>query len=82
MCAVIGIPDDKWGEAVHAVVVLKPGVELGETPLIDHCREHIAGYKCPKTVAFASGLPLSAAGKILKRDLREPYWKDRARAVN
>ncbi|WP_085726528.1 long-chain-fatty-acid--CoA ligase [Pseudomonas sp. R37(2017)] len=82
MCAVIGIPDDRWGEAVHAVVVLKPGAELGEIPLIDHCRQHIAGYKCPKTVAFASGLPLSAAGKILKRDLREPYWKDRARAVN
>ncbi|MGE8068672.1 acyl-CoA synthetase [Pseudomonas sp. NPDC089569] len=82
MSAVIGIPDDKWGEAVHAVVVLKPDCVLSEIQLISHCREHIAGYKCPKSVAFVSGLPLSAAGKILKRDLREPFWKDRARAVN
>lgn len=82
MSAVIGVPNDKWGEAVHAVVVLKPGSEVSETQLIEHCRAHIAGYKCPKTVAFVSGLPLSAAGKILKRELREPFWKDRARAVN
>ncbi|AYC34082.1 long-chain-fatty-acid--CoA ligase [Pseudomonas cavernae] len=81
-CAVIGIPSDKWGEAVHAVVVLKPGCEAAEAGIIEHCRQHIAGYKCPKSVTFTTALPLSGAGKVLKRDLREPYWKDKARAVN
>lgn len=78
MCAVIGIPHEKWGEAVHAVVVRKPGTELSEEAVRAHCRELIAGYKCPKTVAFSDALPLSSAGKILKRDLREPYWARKA----
>ncbi|MNO62650.1 Long-chain-fatty-acid--CoA ligase [compost metagenome] len=82
MCAVIGIPHETWGEAVHAVVTLKPGCSADETELRAHCREFIAGYKCPKTVEFRDAMPLSGAGKILKRDLREPYWQDRARAVN
>ncbi|MCY1353041.1 Long-chain-fatty-acid--CoA ligase FadD13 [compost metagenome] len=81
-CAVIGVPSDKWGEAVHAVVVLKPGCEAAEAEIIEHCRQRIAGYKCPKSVEFTTALPLSGAGKILKRDLREPYWKGKARAVN
>ncbi|MBO3278084.1 acyl-CoA synthetase [Pseudomonas schmalbachii] len=80
--AVIGIPHDRWGEAVHAVVVLRPGVEASDEQLIEHCRQHIAGYKCPKSIEFRDGMPLSGAGKILKRDLRAPYWKDKARAVN
>ncbi|MNO39299.1 Long-chain-fatty-acid--CoA ligase [compost metagenome] len=82
MCAVIGIPSEQWGEAVHAVVTLKPGATSSEDELRAHCREFIAGYKCPKTVEFRDSLPLSGAAKILKRDLREPYWKGRTRALN
>ncbi len=81
--AVIGIPDDRWGEAVHAIVVLKPGVSAEQKELIDHCREHIAGYKLPKRVEFRSDpLPLSGAMKVLKKDLRAPYWEGRERLVN
>jgi long-chain acyl-CoA synthetase len=81
--AVIGVPDDRWGEAVHAIVVLKPGVEATEAELIAHCREHIAGYKLPKTVEFrAEPLPLSGAMKVLKKDLRAPHWEGRTRLVN
>lgn len=80
--AVIGIPSDRWGEAVHAVVVLKPDQETSAEAIIDHCRQHIAGYKCPKSVEFTTALPLSGAGKVLKRNLREPYWQGRSRAVN
>jgi long-chain acyl-CoA synthetase len=82
MCAVIGIPHEQWGEAVHAVVVRKPGTEVDEERLRAHCRDFIAGYKCPKTIEFRNELPLSAAGKILKRDLREPFWAGKARGVN
>ncbi|MGE8064162.1 acyl-CoA synthetase [Pseudomonas sp. NPDC089569] len=74
MCAVIGIPHAQWGEAVHAVVVRKPGCELSEDDIRLHCREYIAGYKCPKTVEFRETMPLSGAGKILKRELRDPHW--------
>lgn len=81
-CAVIGIPHDKWGEAVHAVVVLQAAHSATEAELIEHCRGLIAGYKCPKTVEFRADLPLSGAGKILKRDLRSSFWEGRARAVN
>ncbi len=82
MCAVIGVPHPQWGEAVHAAVVLKPGAKLSEDEVRAHCREFIAGYKCPKTVEFRDALPLSGAGKILKRDLREPFWAGKKRAVN
>ncbi|MBM7061294.1 long-chain fatty acid--CoA ligase [Pseudomonas sp. UL073] len=82
MCAVIGIPHEQWGEAVHAVVVCKPGVELSDDQVRAHCRASIAGYKCPKSVEFRNELPLSGAGKILKKDLREPYWAGKARSVN
>ncbi len=82
MCAVIGIPHERWGEAVHAVIVVTPGSELTEAQVRAHCAAHVAGFKCPKSVSFVDALPLSAAGKILKRDLRQPYWKDLARAVN
>jgi len=67
---------------VHAVVVLRPGVQASEVELREHCRQFIAGYKCPKSVEFREALPLSGAGKILKRDLRAPYWEGRTRAVN
>ncbi|AGI24313.1 AMP-dependent synthetase/ligase [Pseudomonas sp. ATCC 13867] len=75
LCAVIGVPHDAWGEAVHAVVTLKPGRQTDAEGLIRHCREALAAYKCPKSIEFRESLPLSGAGKILKRDLREPYWQ-------
>lgn len=82
MSAVIGVPHEKWGEAVHAVVVLKPGMQATAAEIQEHCRAHIAGYKCPKTVEFRQAMPLSGAGKILKRDLRAPHWEGKTRAVN
>jgi acyl-CoA synthetase (AMP-forming)/AMP-acid ligase II len=80
--AVIGIPDEKWGEAVKACVVVKPGEELTEAELIAHARQHIAGYKCPKSVDFIPALPRNPSGKILRRELRAPYWVGKDRAVN
>jgi len=80
-CAVIGIPSDLWGEQVHAVVVRRPGNEISTEDLIAHCKTLIAGYKCPRSVAFADALPLSGAGKVLKTRLREPFWRGRERAV-
>ncbi|RQO51341.1 fatty-acid--CoA ligase [Variovorax sp. KBW07] len=80
-CAVIGIPDDEWGESVHAVVVLKPGQAAAPAELIAHCKQLIAGYKCPRSVDLVEALPLSGAGKVLKTKLREPFWQGRERAV-
>ncbi|WP_441230212.1 fatty acid--CoA ligase [Tardiphaga sp. 215_C5_N2_1] len=80
--AVIGIPDDTWGEAVKAVVVLKPGKELGATDLMKFTRERIAGFKAPKTIDFIAALPRNASGKILRRQLRDPYWVGKERQVN
>jgi acyl-CoA synthetase (AMP-forming)/AMP-acid ligase II len=82
-CAVIGVPDERWGEAVHAVVVPRSGMTIDAAGVIAHCRSVIAHYKCPKTVHVQSEpLPLSAAGKILKRELRDSYWRARDRRVN
>jgi len=81
--AVIGIPDERWGEAVHAVVVCKPGMRVNDEELIAHARTQIAGYKVPRSIEFHSeALPKSGAGKILKRELREPYWVGKSRKVN
>ena len=81
--AVIGIPDDRWGEAVHAVVVPRPGTEPTADGIIAHVRVTVAGYKVPKSVSFRTEpLPLSAAMKVLKRELRAPFWEGRARAIN
>jgi acyl-CoA synthetase (AMP-forming)/AMP-acid ligase II len=71
VCAVVGLPDDKWGERVVAVVVAAPGAELSEAQVILHCRQFIADYKVPKQVVFADSLPLTASNKVLKRALRE-----------
>jgi fatty-acyl-CoA synthase len=80
--AVIGVPDDKWGEAVKACVVPKTGMSVDEASIIDYARERIAAFKCPKSVDFVDELPRNASGKILRRKLREPYWDDRDRQVN
>ncbi len=81
--AVIGIPHETWGEAVHAVVVCKPGMSASAEELIAHARTQIAGYKVPRSIEFAAeALPKSGAGKILKRDLREKYWEGKSRQVN
>jgi len=82
-CAVIGIPDERWGELVHAVVVTKPGAKLSANELIEFCKTLIAGYKCPRSVEISeTPLPLSGAGKVLKRDLRKPFWENRERRVS
>lgn len=75
-CAVIGVPDDKWVEAVHAVVVLKEGRKATENELIEHCRELISRYKCPRGITFREeALPLSGSNKVLKSVLRQPWWE-------
>ena len=82
-CAVIGIPDDKWGESVHAIVVPREGETPTAEAIIGHCRELIAHYKCPRSVEIRNeALPKSGAGKIQKFELREPFWKDRDRQVS
>ena len=81
--AVIGIPHDEWGEAVHAIVILHEGRSATEEELIDHSRELIAGYKLPKSISFRTEpMPLSGAGKVLKTELRKPFWEGRDRQVN
>lgn len=79
--AVIGVPDERWGEAVKAVVVLKDGAEIDAAALIAHVRQLVAGYKTPRSVDFVSSLPRNSSGKLLKRELRAPYWQGQTRAI-
>jgi acyl-CoA synthetase (AMP-forming)/AMP-acid ligase II len=81
-CAVIGIPCTEMGEKVHAAVVLRVGMSLTLEALHAHCKTTLAGYKCPRSLALHDSLPLSGAGKILKTELRKPYWSGRDRAVS
>ena len=80
-CAVIGVPDDKWGEAVKAVVELKPGAKAEAAELMALAREKLGGVKAPKSVDFVSTLPRSPVGKVLKKDLRATYWAGRERKI-
>jgi acyl-CoA synthetase (AMP-forming)/AMP-acid ligase II len=81
-CAVIGVPDDKWGETIKAIVVCAPGAALDEAAVIAHCKQKIAGYKSPTSVDFVDAIPRTATGKVQKFKLREPYWSGRDRQVN
>jgi fatty-acyl-CoA synthase len=80
--AVIGVPDEKWGETIKALVVLRPDVSASEDELIAHCRERMAHFKCPTSVEFRPSLTRTATGKLQKFKLREPYWAGRERQVN
>ena len=81
-CAVIGVPDEKWGESVKAVIQLKPNASCTADELIALTKEKLGSVKAPKTVDFIDDLPRSAAGKVLKKDLRDVYWAGKGRAVN
>ena len=80
--AVIGVPHEKWGETAKAIVVRKPGSEVTEQEIIDYARERLARFKCPTTVDWADALPRNPSGKLLKKDLRAPFWEGRTRNVN
>jgi acyl-CoA synthetase (AMP-forming)/AMP-acid ligase II len=80
--AVIGVPSERWGETVKAVVVLRAGMTATQPELIAHAKASLAGYKCPTSVDFIDLLPRNPSGKVLKKDLREPFWKGHARRVN
>src|SRR4051795_9937819 len=81
-CAVIGVPHEKWGETIKAIVVRAPGSEIDEAAVIGHCKKRIAGYKAPTSVDFVDTIPRTATGKVQKFRLREPFWTCRDRQVN
>jgi acyl-CoA synthetase (AMP-forming)/AMP-acid ligase II len=80
--AVFGVPSEQWGEQVHATVVLAPEASLSEADVIAHARQHLARYKCPRSVSFMEELPRTGSGKLLKRELRAPYWAGHTRQVS
>lgn len=82
MSAVVGRPHPEWGEAVHAEVVLRDGLDVSEQELIDHVKHRLGSYKAPKSVAFVAALPLSPVGKVLRREVRERYWAQATRSIN
>ncbi len=80
-CAVVSAPDEKWGERVQAVVVLKRGQAATAEELIAHCKERLAGYKCPKAIEFWGSLPKTPIGKILRKDVKKIFWEGRERNI-
>ncbi len=81
-CSVVSAPDAKWGEIVQAVVTLKPGQKATEQDIIEHCKARLAGYKCPKAVAFWETIPKTIVGKIEKKKIKESFWQGRARKIS
>jgi long-chain acyl-CoA synthetase len=81
-CAIIGVPHEKWGETAKAMVVRAPDVEVTEQEVIEYCQARLAKFKCPTSVDWIDVLPRNPSGKILKKDLREPFWEGRERQVN
>ena len=79
--AVVGVPDERWGEAIKAVVVLNPNAKCAEQDIIDYCSERLAGYKKPRSVDFAAALPKNGNGKVVRRQVREQYWHNSERKV-
>ncbi|HEY2427501.1 MAG TPA: AMP-dependent synthetase, partial [Acidimicrobiales bacterium] len=79
--AVFGVPSEEWGETVHAVVVPRPGLAMSAEDVTAFARQHLAGYKVPRSVTFMEELPRTGSGKVLKRQLREPFWAGRASRV-
>ena len=79
--AVIGVPSERWGETPVAVVVAKPGTTIDEAGLIAFTRERLAHYKCPTAVSVVDALPRNPSGKVLKRELRKPYWAGHDRSI-
>jgi acyl-CoA synthetase (AMP-forming)/AMP-acid ligase II len=81
-CAVIGVPDDKWGETIKAIVVRTPDSSVTEADLIAHCKAKAAGFKAPTSIEFVESIPRTATGKVQKFKLRDPYWAGHDRQVN
>ena len=81
-CAVIAVPDEKWGEVPKAVVTLRPGEKVSEGDILQYCRKHLGGFKVPKSVEFMEHLPKGGTGKILKKVLRAKYWQGEDRRVH
>jgi acyl-CoA synthetase (AMP-forming)/AMP-acid ligase II len=80
--AVVGIPDEKWGESVKAVVVLRKGMTATEEEIINLCKEHLSSYKKPKSVEFWDSLPMTGSGKIMKNEIRDRYWQGYEKRVH
>jgi acyl-CoA synthetase (AMP-forming)/AMP-acid ligase II len=81
-CTVVSAPDAKWGEVVQAVVVLHPGKQVTSEEIIEHCKKELAGYKCPKAVAFWNSIPKTIIGKIIKKDIKAKFWEGKERKIN
>jgi acyl-CoA synthetase (AMP-forming)/AMP-acid ligase II len=80
--AVIGVPDERWGESVAAVVVTKQGQDVTAAEIIGFCKQCVAGYKAPKSVVFVPSLPRTVTGKLLKQEIRAPYWAGHQRRIS